>query len=302
MLFGYDILRLTPLHRRDELVVLVPFFKALHLCREEGCDRLPVREALWHFESATTSMMGLWATWEIRVFLGQAHLPGLFLPDTEDSQLIPIIAGAIKTGDLVALRKGDKAGKPVDATTEQRRLVRNIDKQTRGRLNFSGRSYKLVADVDLAGVPGRDSYEVVGHYDAIRVLDGLAKQSGTAGDLSALLAQASVKVTPDWRPPFTQPDGLILLRRIVERAAPRTDDTPAITPSQLRKLKESWIAIEVFDDLDRPWPGKIHLALPAGGGRDVSADSEGVINIESIEAGNVEVTIDDLDAGAWKKA
>ena len=300
MLFGYDILRLTPLHRRDELVVLVPFFKALHLCREEGCDRLPVREALWHFESATTSMMGLWATWEIRVFLGQAHLPGLFLPDTEDSQLIPIIAGAIKTGDLVALRKGDKAGKPVDATTEQRRLVRNIDKQTRGRLNFSGRSYKLVADVDLAGVPGRDSYEVVGHDDAIRVLDGLAKQSATGGDLSALLAQASAKLTPDWRPPF-HPDGLILLRRIIARAAANRDDEPAITPSQMRAMMEkAALEIHVVDLNQKPQEGlAFKIAMPDGGSVSDKLDKDGRGRAKSSSPGVFTVSFPDLDGADW---
>jgi hypothetical protein len=301
VLFGYDILRLTPLHRRDELVVLVPFFKALHLCREEGCDRLPVREALWHFESATTSMMGLWATWEIRVFLGQAHLPGLFLPDTEDSQLIPIIVGAIKTGDLVALRKGDKAGKPVDATTEQRRLVRNIDKQTRGRLNFSGRSYKLVADVDLAGTPGRNGYEVVGRDDAIRVLDGLAKQSGTAGDLSALLAQASAKLTADWRPPF-HPDGLILLRRIEARAAStKVDDGPALTPSQLRKLQEGWIVLEVVDDFERPWRGTVKIELPDASTREIAPDGEGSASADGFQPGQAVVTLLGLHKTSWEQ-
>ena len=92
---------------------------------------------------------------------------------------------------VCGLRKSDKAGKRVDATTEQRRLVRNIERQTRGHLNFSGRQYKLVVDVDVARVPGRNSYEVAGRDEALRVLDGLAKEAGVASDLGTLLAQAS---------------------------------------------------------------------------------------------------------------
>jgi hypothetical protein len=65
---------------------------------------------------------------------------------------------------------------------------------------------------------------VVRQDDARRVLDGLAKQSGAAGELAGLLGQASAKLTPDWRPPFTQPDGLILLRRSVVLAATKADD------------------------------------------------------------------------------
>jgi hypothetical protein len=60
-------------------------------------------------------------------------------------------------------------------------------------------------------------------------------------------------------------------------------------------------AIPVIRSEGRPWRGQIHLVLPTSGGKDVSADSEGVIRLEPIDTGNVEVSIDDLDAGAWKK-
>jgi hypothetical protein len=301
VLFGFDILPLTPFYRRDELVVLVPFFKAEHLCRGDGCDRLSVREALWHLKNATTAMAGLGWISEIRVFLGQAHLPGLFLPNTKGSQLIPIVARAIEVGELIALRKGDKAGKTRDETAEQRRLVREIEKQTRGRLNFSGRSYKLVADVDLAGIPGRSSYEVVGLDEALRVLDGLAKQSGTAGDLSALLAQASAKLTADWRPPF-HPDGLILLRRIEARAAStKVDDGPALTPSQLRKLQEGWIVLEVVDDFERPWRGTVKIELPDASTREIAPDGEGSASADGFQPGQAVVTLLGLHKTSWEQ-
>jgi hypothetical protein len=212
-----------------------------------------------------------------------------------------MVRAAIKTGALVALRKGDKAGKPVDATTEQRSLVRNIDKQTRGRLNFSGRSYKLVADVDLAGVPGRNSYEVAGHDEARRVLEGLAKQAGTTGHLGTLLVQASAKLTPDWRPPF-QPDGLILLRRIVEKAAPtKADDGPALTPSQLRKLQEGWIVLEVVDDFERPWRGTVKIELPDASTREIAPDGEGSASADGFQPGQAVVTLLGLHKTSWEQ-
>jgi len=114
---------------------------------------------------------------------------------------------------------------------------------------YAGRQYKLVVDVELAGTPGRDSYEVVGRDEARRVLDGLAKQSAPAGDLAGdlagLLGQASAKLTPDWRPPL-QPDGLILLRRSVVHAAMKPNDGPAITPSQFRELLEKEKPVQFF--------------------------------------------------------
>lgn len=156
-----------------------------------------------------------------------------------------------------------------------------------------------MVDVDLAGTPNRDSYEVVSRDEARRVLDGLAQQTGAVGDLAGLLGQANAKLTPDWRPPI-QPDGLILLRRNVVQAATKPDDGPAVTPSQLRKLKGSWITIEVEDDFGLPWQGKLHLVLEDGA-RDVATNSEGVVHLEDIAPGNVDVSIADLDAKAWDK-
>jgi len=233
VLFGHDILPLTPLWERDNPVALVPPSKAMDLCREGGYEKLPAREALRHFYA-----MDRRSSRRLRQFVSEARPTRAFLSELDDWELTTMVREAIKTGALIALRKGDQAARAGDGASEQRRLVREIEKQTRGRLNFSGRSYKLVADVDLAGVPGRDSYEVVGRDDAVRMLEGLAKQSGPAGDLVSLLGQASAKLAADWRPPVTLPDGLILLCRIRQSSALMKDTEPAMTPSQMKQQFE----------------------------------------------------------------
>ena len=136
------------------------------------------------------------------------------------------------------------AGGEGSAAAEQRRLVREIDGKTRGRLNHSGRRYRLVADVDFRKVQDRDSYEVVRHDDAAKTLDALARESGTSADLAGLFAEAKQKLTPDWRPPLA-PDGLILLRRINSPQALSAAVAESITPSQMKKMmtKTEWIEI-----------------------------------------------------------
>jgi len=177
--------------------------------------------------------MALLAASGIRRFVLEARLTGFPLREVDDEKLRQLIRQAITDRRLLALRKGEVAGKATSKTVEQRRLVRQIEQQTRDQLAYGGRRYKLVVDVDLAKEPGRNNYDVVGHDEARRVLDGLAKQAGTAGDLATLLGQASAKVSPDWRPPITAPDGLILLRRNLAPAATAPNDEPALTPSQL---------------------------------------------------------------------
>jgi hypothetical protein len=275
--------------------VLATFIEAPRLRRDEGCEDLPVREALWRFDS-----MERQPSWQIRHFVAEARLPRFFLRDVDDRQLRDIIRQAIRDGHLIALRKGDGAAEAPSEAVERRRLVRQIEQQTRGRLSYAGRQYKLVVDVDLVGTPSRDSYEVVRQDDAHRVLDGLAKQSGPAGDLAGLLGQASAKLTPDWRPPF-QPDGLILLRRSIVHAASKPDDGPAITPSQLRELLEKAnLEIHVVDLNQTPQEGlAFKIATPDGGSVSGKLDKEGRGRAKSSTPGIFTVTFPELDGADW---
>lgn len=80
------------------------------------------------------------------------------------------------------------------------------------------------------------------------MLDELADQSGAAGELANLLGQARAKLSSDWRPPFNQPDGCILLCRTVTVASHRADVGPAITSAALKKLRdEGWLKIVFVD-------------------------------------------------------
>jgi hypothetical protein len=295
VLFGRCALPLVPLWK-DDPIVLVPSIDAIRLRREEGCQDLTTREALWHFDA-----MDRLARSRIRQFVAEARLTRIALPSLKDLDLIALVRQSIQDGRLVAMRKGGDGGQSTDGTAEQRRLVRAIEKQTSGRLSFSGRQYKLVADVDLASVPSRDSYEVVRQDDARRVLDGLTKQSGAAGELAGLLGQASAKLTPDWRPPFTKPDGLILLRRSVVLAATRTDDSPAITPSQLRALMEkAALEIHVVDLNQKPQEGlAFKIAMPDGGSASGKLDKEGRGRAKSASPGVFTVTFPELDGEDW---
>ena len=248
MLFRHGVLQLTHFWDEEGESVLASSFVAWRLHREEACEDLPVDETLRRFERLKRQPM---SSWKIRQFVSDAGLRAN-LWEMNDWEVANLVRLAIERRSACGLREIDKAGKPVNATTEQRRLVRKIEKQTGGHLNFSGRQYKLVVDVDLGQVPGRNSYEVAGRDEALRVLDGLAKEAGTAGDLGALLVQASAKLTQDWRPP-RQPDGLILLRRIRQLSAPVKDTGPAITPSQMKAMIEAanrekgplWVRIDM---------------------------------------------------------
>jgi hypothetical protein len=209
------------------MIVLASSVEAASLRLDEGWQNLSERDALWHFDG-----MDRWASSSIRDFVGEASLSSFPLSSVQDHELTEIVRRAIRDGSVVALRQGDAAKAP-SAAVEWRRLVKEIEQKTRARLAFGGRQYKLVADADLSRLPDRNNYEVVGRDEAQKILKALANEQGMPGQL---LTQASEKLTKDWRPPISEADGLVLLRRNFPPRTALSKDEPAITPSQMKAI------------------------------------------------------------------
>ncbi|MBN2574253.1 MAG: OmpA family protein [Deltaproteobacteria bacterium] len=223
----------------DRRVVVVHALDALRLTRFGGFDLADVTLALWDFERARREM-----SWEIRRFAAQASLASPYSTRFSDEDLALLIERAIRRGGLVAVAQSRVAGTDQeDASQAARRLVSEIERETRGRLSEGSRQYKLVAGPDLAGVADRDSYEVVRRDEALRVLGVLAGQAG--GGLAALLGRARDQLAPDWRPPLA-PKGLVLLRRMAAPRAVASAPPAAMTPSQLRAAMETDKPLQFF--------------------------------------------------------
>jgi LysM repeat protein len=282
VLFGRCQLPLRP-PWSDDPIVLVP--GADIASRYGGCQELPAREALAYFDAVGPQMPA-----RLRGFVAEARLTMLPLGETKDGQVVELVRQAILRRDLVALREGEAGAEAQDGSAEQRRLIRQIEELTRGRLSYAGKSYKLVADVDVGKVLAGNDYEVVSHDFAGRVLDGLAKQGGEAGSLAKLLAEARGKLSPDWRPPLTEPNGVVLLRRNVAIAAASKSAEPVLTPSQLAKMKPTtWITIVVEDQTGEPWQGRLRLRLADGAEREQAVDEQGSVHLDGIEPGDVKI-------------
>ena len=263
-----------PSSLREERLILLASTEGIRLSREGEYERVLPGQASLYLEELGPSGFA-----DIRGFVSRLRLssPRPSLPSLDDRELLALLHLFLKTGVLIALRERRGGAGPVDASTaELRRLVRAIEAKTRRRLSYSGRQYRLVADEDLARLPDRDSYQVVQHDEAARVLDGLARQGGAgAADLAGLLGKAREKLTRDWRPPL-RPDGLVLLRKVVIQA-PIAPEGPAVTPSQMKKLlhQTEWIEIEVVDQDGEPYTGHYRLELPEADTTEGDFDENG---------------------------
>ena len=272
-----------------ETVFLVSCTKAISLCEREGFLKVAPSHTLWLLGTMERRSCS-----EVRAFVSRMRLSPLPLSRLGDQELLDLVRGHVRTGRLAGVRPDGTASQHAsDETAQQRRLVRKIEQGIRGRLGLAGRAYKLVADVDLGKLPGRDNYEVVRHDEAVEVLAHLAAQHATS-ELPELLRQASEKLTRDWRPPLS-PDGLVLLRRIIAQTARPVDSWPALTPSQLRKLaKNDWIEIEVVDQDDEPYIGHYRLELADKSLREGELGEDGLLAVYETESGSCTLAIGEV--------
>lgn len=215
----------------------------------------------------------------LRQFIADNRLTRQALRDLSDHDIQDLVRAHIRRGEVVVLRPGRSSAS--NEAQELRRLIAQIDRQTHGRLTCRGRQYKLVLGDNLAKIPGRDAYEVVPQAEARAVLDQISRDAAGPRDL---LVQAQEKLSKDWQPPFSQPDGLVLLRRTPVRAATPKDLGPAITPSQMRRLLAGWLeVVVVWDDTGQPIAGLPLTVESSGNSQSLTTDSSGRGRVDNVD-------------------
>ncbi len=285
-------LTIAPFWQLENKAILVGRLDASRLCREGEYEALSPLHALWEYGR-------LWPRnrWAIRRFVDDARLSRFPLSSLDEYEVNQLIKEGIRRGDLAAILKVDPAvlaARPVDPAVAKRRLIREIEAKTGGKLTESGRRYRLIRDIDFEKFPERNYYHVVRQDEAKQILDALAKQPGTSTELAELVVKARDQLSRDWHA-LTEPDGLILLRRVPVERAPEKDTGPALTPSQLRKAALTWIAVEIVDDEDVPWPGSVDMILSSGTQQSVGWPADGAYSLEEIEPGKVTVKVPSKD-------
>ena len=234
-------------------VVVVRAVDGLRLFHQGELETAPARETASLLERESRSLAQ-----RIRDFAWRRDVGGYDVRRLREHELVSWLAQGIRRGDFVGLRRSRAAGAADEPTLVERRLVRDIERATRGRLGTGGRSYRLVAGADLAAMPDRNRYEVVGREEGLGVLGVLAAELGGRGDLLGLFKEAAAKLSPDWRPPLA-PKGLVLLRGIAVERVAASGPAAAITPSQMRAMLETEKPLVFFarfvDDHGKPVSG-----------------------------------------------
>ena len=286
---SYAQLTLTPPGQKER-VLLLRTTDALRLCRDSDYEEVPFYRAVdWVQHLARREMANA------RRFVAQAGLCPFRTSDVDDPSLLTLLRAKVRVRELAVIREGNyRPGDKSQPDAERRRLVRQIEALSRKGLSYGGRQYRLVVDVQLDRLPDRDRYAVVRHKDGVAVLVALAQNSGSGGGLGKLLAEAARMLTKDWRAPFN-PDGLVLLRRLPASASSSSDDGPALTPSQLKKLaKSDWIEIELVDQDGEPYCTHHRLELADSLVQEGDLPDDGFLGLYEIESGTYKLTLGEV--------
>jgi hypothetical protein len=216
MAFGIPSLPLSPFWQKEQ-VLLVRTTDATRLLHEGSHTEVPRQQSLPYLLEAERRRVDA-----VRDFVAMSRVLSLPVGDCPDALLFAQLRKLVEVGTLVLVRTCDAgAASETSSLVKQRRTIRTLDQTKPQALKFEGRTYRLVADADLGRIPDRDNYTVVGHADAIRVLEGLAKLAAPAQ--AAQFREACRQLTRDWRPPMS-PDGIVLLKRIVvPQSVPKRD-------------------------------------------------------------------------------
>lgn len=276
-------------------ILLVEAIDAIKLCGSSEHERVDPRETIWLFQEQAREL-----GWKIEQFLARCRWYGFKERWLREHERRELVVDAIRHGNLVGVRRVRQAAVEVDATIAQRLLVRDIARESGGRLDEGGRRYRLVAGADADFLPDRNRYEVVRHDEGARVLRALVTAGAAGGKLSALLTQALALLSLDWRPPLS-PKGLVLLRRIAAERVAASATGPAITPSQMRAMMEaSALAIHVVDLDGTPQAGlAFAIRMPDGGDASGKLDEGGRGQAKSSAPGVFTVRFPELDGADW---
>ncbi len=242
-------------------IIVVRGIDGIRLCRSWDFnftfDKVPSWQAIKELRRASRSLER-----EISDFLAETTIDGPGGRSHSLHQMVNEIADHLTHGLYVGLRRVALTLAESDPALEERRLVREIERDTHGWLWVAGLKYKLVAGADVDGVQGRANFEVTRHDDAGRVLEKLAKQFVGKPDLRKRLLTARSKLSPDWRPPM-RPTGMVLLRRIGARPVASAVPTPILTPSQLQALRAKAESPSTFQFMwDQPFSQRQWVNLP----------------------------------------
>lgn len=173
-----------------------------------------------------------------------------------------------------------------------------------------GVDYRIIRSVKWPRYQQSGRYEVVDLDVARRVLREIASESDISQVEASALEKASDLLADTRR--SVGVSGLLLLRVVRVRQAERQSDEPALTPSQLARLRQEpeakeedhWVGIELlWDDGNCVEGARFVITTPDGKTIEGVTNEYGLARVEGIKsAGQCKIQFPDIDKDSWAAA
>ena len=216
-----------------------------------------------------------------------------------DQELFKLVGRALDSGRLVVVARAAGAGTAPSAGSALGKFFARVARLALDKITCNGSHYRLVLwhKVNRRDV-GR-TFRVIPLNEAAAILDRRAAQAPQRSEEREILIEAKDHLIAPQS--GTTESGLVLLGRIADYAPSAAQQGPAITPSQMRKLKEqATLEIHVVDLKGKPQAGlAFKIKTPDGSSVSGKLDKEGRGRGQSSIPGVFVVTFPDLDGADW---
>lgn len=216
---------------------------------------------------------------------------------TDREQLIQALMRGLDGGRLVVTALSD-GGASSDGGNDRAWAAYSAFQARVGReFQVAMRSHRLVPRERVASAREQTDLDVVPATEAVNVIVSVAKTK-SGGNLDATLTTLLENVVDMRSPPNA--DGFVLLRAPISHAARYVAPEDVITPSKLKKLKQTeWIEIHVVDEDGNPWSGSYELMPPQDDKQRGTMDELGIIRVDNILGGACEFDLPDLSTDSF---
>jgi len=224
-----------------------------------------------------------------------------------DDHVVKLAAGLIEGGFLRVCSTDQDAGEPKQEAAvppqliAADRVIRSLRQRNQDFI-FEGSWLRLIRTDQWPDVRETEEYRIVPRERAKPLLEKMADASATLPAEKPAFQEASTLVPDTSRRQFDS--GLLLLQKIPKTSPSKASSEPAMTPSQLAKVREKdlhWIEIELFDEDNVPVSGEEYLIVtPDGQEHTGTTDEDGWARLDGIDEGQCKISFPQLDGNTWK--
>ncbi|HEV2703637.1 MAG TPA: hypothetical protein VGV09_18575 [Steroidobacteraceae bacterium] len=164
---------------------------------------------------------------------------------------------------------------------------------------FQGRTYRILPVADWRALDFPQRYQIVPLLEARTLLETMSVKVPVSLAQRVAFRSALELVGDATHAP--SPSTVLLLRVTLARAEKAASSEPAITPSQMKALRQThWITIQLVDTEGNPVADEPYvITTPDNSRHSGTTDESGIAHLDGILDGQCKISFPNRDQNAW---